>query len=30
LRREEMQQVLRFRAKINQIIRLFFNQNGNG
>lgn len=29
LRRNEMQQVIRFRAKINQIIRTFFNQQGN-
>lgn len=29
LRRDEMQQVIRFRSKINQIIRSFFNQQGN-
>jgi aspartyl-tRNA synthetase len=28
LRRSEMQQVIRFRSKINQIIRSFFDQNG--
>ena len=28
LRREEMQLVLRFRAKVNQIIRTFFDSNG--